>query len=170
MSRVVIFMSFLLLVACGGGSETQQLQSTLNAIAQRPGGEIEPLPTFEPYESFTYSAASMRSPFDLPMVARDDEGEAPEMVQPDLDRNPEPLEAFGLNNLEMVGVMSRGTALMALVRDEAGRIHRVSPGHYMGRNHGQVNRVTRDRIELTEIVPSGDGGWVERPRTVGLSN
>jgi type IV pilus assembly protein PilP len=59
--------------------------------------------------------------------------------------------------------------MMALGRDGAGQVHRVTRGDYMGRNHGQVDSITAERIDLTEIVPAGDGGWVERPRTVELS-
>lgn len=160
----------LVLSACSDGADTAQLQQRLASIAEQPGGEIEPLPEFEPYEAFTYSAASLRSPFELPRLAGDeDDGEAPEMVEPDLDREREPLEAFAINLLEMVGMLRQGDRVMALVRDPEGRIHRVLRGDYMGRNHGQVDQVTGQRIELTEIVPAGDGGWVERPRTIELS-
>lgn len=163
-------ISFILVLGgCSGGADTAQLQQRLAAIAQQPGGEIEPLPAFEPYEAFTYGAASMRSPFDLPRIAAEDDGEPPELVQPDLTREREPLEAFSINRLEMVGMLRQGNRIMALVRDETGQVHRITEGNYMGRNHGKVDRVTADRIELTEIVPAGDGGWVERPRTVELS-
>ncbi|MEX1198690.1 MAG: pilus assembly protein PilP [Pseudohongiellaceae bacterium] len=159
----------LLLTACNGGSETAQLRQQLSSIAEQPGGEIEPLPEFESYEAFTYSAASLRSPFELPRIASQDDGEPPAMVQPDLEREREPLEAFSINSLEMVGMLRREDRTMALVRDETGQVHRVTRGNYMGRNHGQVNSITAERIELTEIVPAGDGGWIERPRTVELS-
>lgn len=160
----------LLLTACSGGSETAQLQQRLTAIAEQPGGEVEPLPTFEPYEAFTYSAASLRSPFELPRIAsQEDDGEPPDLVEPDPDREREPLEEFSINTLEMVGMLRQENRIMALVRDETGQVHRVRRGNYMGRNHGQVDSITAERIELTEIVPAGDGGWVERPRTVELS-
>lgn len=164
-----VFM-VLLLSACSGGSETAQLQQQLTEIAERPGGEIEPLPEFAPYEAFTYSAASLRSPFELPRIAsREDDGEPPDLVEPDPDREREPLEAFSINTLEMVGMLRQENRIMALVRDGEGQVHRVMRGNYMGRNHGRVTSITAERIELTEIVPAGDGGWVERPRTVELS-
>lgn len=160
----------VVLGACSGGSETAQLQQQLESIAGQPGGEIEPLPEFEPYEAFTYSAASLRSPFELPRIAsQEDGGEPPDLVEPDPDREREPLEEFSINALEMVGMLRQENRIMALVRDETGQVHRVTLGSYMGRNHGQVDSITAERIELTEIVPAGDGGWVERPRTVELS-
>ncbi len=156
----------------GGSSDMSQLRQRLEELASQPGGEIEPIPQFEEYESFTYSAASLRSPFERPTSGDDeeDDGEAPGQVEPDMDREREPLEQFSLGNLQMVGMLQREGQTMALVRDEAGEVHRVTPGDYMGRNYGQVDQVTAESIELTEIVPSGDGGWVERPRTITLSN
>lgn len=169
--RAAVWMLLLLgLAACDGGARTGQLEQRLEEIAQRPGGEIEPLPEFEPYEAFTYSAASMRSPFELPRAAQEgDDAQPPGVVEPDLTREPEPLEAFSINALSMVGSMTVGGRVLGLVRDETGRVHRVTVGDYMGRNHGRVERITAERIELTEIVPAGDGGWVERPRTVEIS-
>ncbi len=160
----------VLLAGCSQQSDTRQLREQLAEIAARPAGAVEPLPTFEPYEAFTYSAASMRSPFDPPqlLVAADRE-QGPDMVQPDFNRRSEPLEAFSLNTLEMVGTFSRGSRVLALIRDEAGHVHRVGRGNYVGRNHGRVVAVAGDRVDLIEIVPSGDGGWIERPRTLGMS-
>jgi type IV pilus assembly protein PilP len=165
-----LLMLVFVLGACSPGSDLQRLQQQLADIAARPGGAVEPLPSFEPYEAFTYSAASLRSPFDPPQLVSADRDEVPELVQPDFDRVSEPLEAFALNTLEMVGMLTRGSIIIGLVRDEDGYIHRVSRGNYLGRNHGRITNVSAEQIELTEIVPSGDGGWVERPRSLVLSN
>ena len=36
----------------------------------------------------------------------------------------------------------------------------------MGRNHGRVISISETQIDLIEIVPSGAGGWIERPQTI----
>jgi len=38
----------------------------------------------------------------------------------------------------------------------------------MGRNHGRIVEISENQIELVEIVPTGDGSWMERPQTVML--
>jgi type IV pilus assembly protein PilP len=38
----------------------------------------------------------------------------------------------------------------------------------MGLNHGRVWRVRREGIDLLEIVPSGDDGWIERPQSLTM--
>ena len=158
-----------LLAACAPDNDMAQLQQDIINISLRPGGEIEPMPEFRPYEAFTYSAASMRSPFDIPLAVRArDTSEAGTMVAPDENRPREPLEEIALGSLVMVGMMYRDNEYVGLVRDELGVVHRVTAGDYMGRNHGRVLSVSPGQIDLVEIVPSGDGGWVERPRTLAL--
>lgn len=159
----------LSLSACGGNDGMADLQQFIVEVSLRPGGPVEPMPQFQPYEAFTYSAASLRSPFDVPIMAGTSVATASvNEVKPDFDRIPEALEAFALSNLSMVGMITRGNATIALIQDENGMIHRVGRGSYLGRNHGRVVVVGPAEIELTEIVPSGDGAWVERPRTLTL--
>lgn len=132
--------------------------------------EIEPLPEIKPYEPFIYSAYNLRSPFlppvsQTPLKKMNFEGG----IHPDPNRRKEPLEAFPLDSLRMVGTIEKNKKLWALVIDPSGAVYRVAKGNYLGQNHGRVNNVTVDKIVLTEIVPDPSGGWRERPASVGLS-
>jgi len=160
----------LLAAACSPRPDQGLLQQRLNELAVRPGGAIEVMPALPEYETFTYGAASLRSPFERPQVAAGADGRAAAgSVQPDFNRTAEPLEDFDLDSLRMVGVLRSGQRVLALVRDGSGHVHRVAAGNYLGRNHGQVQSVSSDAIQLLEIVPSGDGAWVERPRVLSLT-
>lgn len=164
-----LLASVLLLSACSPGNEMTDLQQYIIEVSLRPGGPVEPMPEFQAYETFTYSAASQRSPFDVPIMAGGAAAQPPvSQVEPDFNRTPEALEEYALSGLSMVGMMTRGDTYIALIRDEMGGIHRVLRGNYLGRNHGRIVAVTPAEIEIIEIVPSGDGGWVERPRTLAL--
>ncbi|MDP1930537.1 MAG: pilus assembly protein PilP [Gammaproteobacteria bacterium] len=159
----------LLQVACSRAGNMDDLQQYIIDVSIRPGGEVEPMPVFLPYEAFTYSAASMRSPFDVPVMAGTAAANEPvNQVQPNFDRVQEPLESFSLPSLNMVGMITRGNSYLALIRDESGMIHRVGIGNYLGRNHGRIIRVTATETEIIEIVPSGSGGWLERPQTLAM--
>lgn len=167
---VMLSLLCLVLVACSRNADMADLQQFVIEVSMRPGEPVEPMPVFLPYEAFTYSAASMRSPFDVPVMAGTGVGvESTSTVQPDFTRAPEPLESFALTALSMVGMITRDGATIALIRDELGMIHRIGRGNYLGRNHGRVVQVTPDEIAIMEIVPAGDGGWVERPRTLALA-
>src|SRR5690606_4524088 len=91
-------------------------------------------------------------------------------LRPDPDRPKEPLESFPLDSLDMVGTLGGPESIIALVMDPGRVIHRILPGQYMGQNDGRVTGVFEDRIELTELVPDGAGGWMERQAQVALDD
>ena len=137
----------------------------------RPGGIIEPIPTFKAYEAFAYAATQMRSPFDRPIEVREiTQLQAISAVKPDENRPKEFLEQFTFDSLAMVGTLQRGQGDWTLIRDPQGGIHRVSLGNYLGRNHGKIIEMTDTYVAVVEIVSDGtEDGWVERPRTIELS-
>ncbi|MFO6379570.1 type 4a pilus biogenesis lipoprotein PilP, partial [Pseudomonas aeruginosa] len=55
----------------------------------------------------------------------------------------------------------------ALVKG-AGGVHRVRVGDYLGRNDGKVVGISEGKIDVIEIVPDGEGNWLERPRSLTL--
>lgn len=161
------------LTACSQGSGFSDLDQFMAETRAKPRGFVEPLPEFKSYDAFTYSAADRRSPFEPPVdvqLTMMDEQPTSD-VEPDLDRPKEVLENFGLKELRMVGTLSGGSEnLFALIRDDAGGIHRVGTGDYMGQNYGRIIGVNETRIELIEIIPNGRGGWIERPRSLTLDD
>lgn len=159
----------VLLSACSGNSNFNDLQVFVDTVKARPAAQVEPVPVFVPYEGFIYSAASKRSPFDVPLVANGEDAEqVARDVQPDFDRIPDPLENQSLSELRMVGMLQRENRYEALVEDGFGEIHRVRVGNYLGRNYGKIQSISETQVNIIEIVPSGNGGWVERPQTLTL--
>jgi type IV pilus assembly protein PilP len=67
----------------------------------------------------------------------------------------------------MVGTVQKSGLIWALVRDPNGSIERIKPGNYIGSNHGKITGLSESRIELIEIVSSGEG-WLERPNILEL--
>lgn len=161
-----------LLTACSQDSGFSDLDKFMADTRAKPRGHVEPLPEFKAYEAFSYSAADRRAPFEPPVdvqLTMVDQQPVSD-VEPDLDRPREVLENFDIKELIMVGTL-QGTSgnLFALIEDNAGGIHRVRAGNYMGKNYGRIVGVGETRIELIEIVPNGRGGWVERPRSLTLT-
>ncbi len=160
----------LLLTGCGG-SDMADLRRYVAQVQARPAPPIDPMPEFKPYESFTYSAASLRSPFQPPLkVAPTDVIRSVDPnLKPNLSRPREYLEEFNFDALRMVGTLGMiGDTQWALVNDGTGGIHRVRAGNYVGRNHGRIVEISDVAVSVIEIVPDGRGGWVERPRTLPL--
>ena len=167
LASILLLLAVGMLVA-GCGRDMDDLERRVQEIKSRPGGEIEPLPEVEPYETFEYAAHDLRSPFS-PGRAEQPEGDG-EGPRPDPNRPREPLESFSLDSLDMVGTFELGGEKWGLVRDPDGIIHRVQPGNYMGRNYGRIVEVTDSRIRLVELVPDGSGGWMERDASLSLED
>ena len=167
--RSLILVSSLLLGACGG-SDVSDLERFVSEKKARPGGLIEPIPTFRAYEAFAYSAQGMRSPFDRPVeVVQLAALRLRAAVAPDRLRAREFLEQFPVESLILVGRIKRQGVEWALLRDPSGGIHRVREGNYVGLDHGKVVDVGDNYLAIMEIVTDGTAdGWVERPRTLEL--
>ncbi|MFC5694098.1 type 4a pilus biogenesis lipoprotein PilP [Pseudomonas sp. GCM10022186] len=156
------------LSGCGVGDDFSDLQAYMDEVRARPKGAIEPLPKFQPYEAFTYSAAALRSPFQPPVkidLAQQQKGSKD--IHPDETRVKQFLEGFNIESFEMVGTLSNAAGTFALISG-AGGVHRVKVGDYLGRNHGRIVAIDEARVDVVEIVPDGEGGWLERPRSLAL--
>ena len=68
----------------------------------------------------------------------------------------------------MVGTFAKESSEWALIRDPDGVVHRVAVGNYIGKNHGKVNGISNDDVQLSEFIADGIGGWLVRPASVAL--
>lgn len=160
-----------LLGGCGGGANLGQLDARLEEIKARPRGRIEPPPEFKPIATYSYVAHKLRPPFSPPQDQKLLEVPEGRAVEPDLSRPKEYLEGFSLDSLTMVGTITRpGNPLEALIADPSGAVTRVRVGSHMGKNYGRVVDVGAGQLGLVEIVPDGQGGWVERSRNITLAD
>ncbi|PTS85137.1 pilus assembly protein PilP [Pseudomonas sp. HMWF032] len=161
-------LSFMFIAGCGAGGDFSDLQGYMDEVRTRPKGEIEPMPKFLPYESFAYSAAALRSPFQPPvkleMAARQ---KGLQGIKPDEARTKQFLEGFNIETFAMVGTLANDSGVFALISGVSG-VHRVRVGDYLGRNYGRIITIDESKIDVVEIVPDGEGGWLERPRTLSL--
>lgn len=161
----VWLLPLLLLTGCGRG--TSDLEAWVAAVRNRPAPPLDPLPMAQQFESFTYDAAGRRDPFSAPIPDRRNANGGP---RPDANRRKEPLEAFPLDSLDMVGSLGSGSASVALVMAPDKVVHRVRVGNHMGQNEGRITAVTDSRIDLIELIPDGAGGWVERQASIALDD
>lgn len=161
----------LLIQGCIWVDDTSDLRAFVADRSSLPVGNIDPLPEFKPYEAFVYEGSSLRNPF---RVMESEVLEVPEEISdvfPDPQRIADYLEQYAVDNLSMVGSITspmEEQLMYALVKDPLGEVHRVQMGDYLGLDNGQVVALDERRIELSEIVSNGRGGWMKRPRTIVL--
>jgi type IV pilus assembly protein PilP len=160
-NRAGVIVLALMLGGCAGGTD---LDHFIQQVKASPGGRVEPLPEVKPYQAFTYADQGLRSPF-VPGGSGGNTG-----VRPDLHRPREYLEQFALDTLKMVGTLDLGGGHFGLVLARDGRVHRVVVGEHMGQNDGTITQIQPSRIALTEIIPDGLGGYIERPAALALTH
>ena len=158
--------------------DKSDLENYVSEVLGRRGGQIDPLPPIKPYERYLYRSAEaqLRDPF-TPFM--EEEAKQEQLAEPSdagqqkysdeiLAHNREELEGFELDSLRMVGTLQGAEELWAIVRDNAGTVHRVQIGNYLGRNFGKILNIQEDKIELREIVKDADGRWEERQASLAL--
>ena len=168
--RCYLMVASALVVGGCADDSMKDLKAYVEEVKARPGGPIKPVPEFKPAETYTYTPNDRRSPF----VVQEAETEQTQVVagtgpRPDPNRRREELEQFPLDTLRMVGILEQDNEIWGLVQSKEKTIYRVQPNNYMGQNHGKITRITEDQIELTELIPDGIGGYIERRATLALA-
>jgi type IV pilus assembly protein PilP len=153
----------VLALAAGCSSKDADLNRFLEQTKQEQPAGVDPLPEIKPYETFAYADQALRSPF-VPGGS----GSSTSTVRPDRTRNPELLEGFALDTLKMKGTMEINGRYYGLVRAPDGLTRKVLPGNYLGQNEGRITKIEPSKISVTEIIPDGLGGYIERAAGLAL--
>ena len=114
----------LLLAGCGGEGY-KDLRDWMAEQGKGAKGKLDPLPQMKPYEPFAYNAFDLPDPFKPRKIEPTKGGSK---LAPDLNRRREPLEAFPLESLNMVGTLERGRTTYALVRTPERDLYQVRAG------------------------------------------
>ena len=152
------------LILIGGCTQGDaELRDWVAREKAQKGAPIAPLPVLKTFETFEYSDQGLRDPFSPSLE------ELPAGSGPQPDKHPkEPLEAYALDSLKMVGSIGAGASIEGLIKDTEGTVHRMHRGNYMGQNNGKIVAITETRVDLVELIPNGTGGWMERHATIAL--
>ncbi|MEO6117727.1 MAG: pilus assembly protein PilP [Methylotenera sp.] len=146
------------LAACSG-DEGDDLDKFMRDAAKDMRVKIKPLPEVKPYLALQYNADGMLSdPFRARKTANKSGG-----LQPNLSRPKEPMEAYPLENIKYVGLISKSKLTYALVKTPDNNVQQVKVGNFVGQNYGVITQITDSEIVLKEIVQDDlSGDWVER--------
>jgi type IV pilus assembly protein PilP len=171
MKRVIISVtSAIILTGCGASID--DLVAYTEQVKANTQVSIEPYPKFNQFESVNYAAMDLRSPF-MRAVGESTSVEiaaTPNCTQPDRQRTKEKLERFGLDALEMGGVISVNGKRFALIKANDGSLHRVTIGNYVGLFHGKVTQISDREVKIQEMLPDGAGCWQSKTATISMSS
>jgi type IV pilus assembly protein PilP len=163
---LVLALGAAALVAGCGGEEHGDLKQELAQLTKDFRGQVPPLPQVRPYEPVPYTSEGQVDPFRLDRIEVAQPGgdkgtKVPEALLVHEKRVKEPLEAFPLESIQMLGTITQEKETFALVK--AGpNLYRVKKGNYMGQNFGVITGIDEGGIKLKELVQDSSGEWVER--------
>jgi type IV pilus assembly protein PilP len=156
------------LAGCGGSNdELRQWMSDVRKEMRPVTPKITEPKNFEP---FIYRDQHDMDPFDPGKVTNALKALAAKSTSglaPDVSRRREPLEAYPIDTITMVGTLQRPNLRYALLRAD-GVIYQIKVGNYIGQNFGLVTRIDESEVTLREVVQDAAGEWVERTTTLQL--
>ena len=163
----IILCCCLVPLASCSNEKYSDLRAWVKQQDNLPRGRIPPLPEVRPYEPVEYTAQNLPDPF-TPRKVETPKTAAAGGLQPDQNRRREPLEAYPLEALKMVGVLQQKQAMYALVKAPDNNLFQVKPGNYLGQNFGRIVAISDTAIKLKEIVQDSGGNWEEKEQTLLL--
>lgn len=156
-----------LLAGCSGDrSDLQEWMKSVRAEAKPVRQRVNEPRVFEPYR---YEDEGRDDPFSPARIASTDvdaKGRGSGLT-PDPDRPREPLEAWPLDSIRMVGYLANPQGSYVLLQADR-LVYQAGVGNYVGRNHGVITRVGEAGIQLRELVQDATGDWAERETTLQI--
>lgn len=166
MNRILLTLCVLAgLTACGSDVH-QDLKQWMTDSTKDLKGRVPPLPEIKPFPVVSYEAGEKLDPF-RPMNIETEKKSGGGGAKPNFDRRKEPLEAFPLESLKMIGLLQKGKIRHAIIRAGA-QVYQVSVGNYIGQNFGTITEINDNEVKLKELVQDSAGDWVERTSTLQL--
>jgi type IV pilus assembly protein PilP len=153
-----------------GDDELRQWMSELRATTKP---KVTPLTEPKQFLPQTYAMDSGIEPFNsikLTQALRRESTQSASnaaLIAPEMARRKEPLEAYPLDVMAMVGSLDKKGAPTALLKVDK-LLYQVRVGNYIGQNYGRITKITENSIQLREIVQDATGDWIERAASLDL--
>lgn len=172
MSRALILLAGtgLVLGLAGCTSNIAELQQWTENERRSARPSVKPLQPPKKFEPQGYDALTGVEPFStqkLSVAAKQEAAHPNSALAAEMNRRREPLEAYPLDSMTMVGSMSRADGRYAILKVE-NLLYHVKRGDYLGQNFGRVLKIDESEISLREIVADPSGEFVERITTLQL--
>ena len=172
MHRWLLFTVAVVISGCGssGDDDLRQWMTDLRATTKP---RVTPLTEPKQFLPEAYAMESGLEPFNsvkLTQALRRESTQSASnaaLIAPEMARRKEPLEAYPLDVMAMVGSLDKkGTPTALLKVDKL--LYQVKIGNYLGQNYGKIIKISEGAIQLREIVQDATGDWVERMTSLDL--
>ena len=171
MSRTATLLALtaaLALTACS--ADHDELRQWMEQQRREIKPNVTPLQAPKKFDPQPYTSAQAVDPFSnqkLTVALKQEARQPNSLLSAELNRRKEPLEAYPLDSMSMVGSVNKQGQPYALLRVDQ-LLYQVKVGDHLGQNYGRITRIAETEIALREIVQDAAGEWIERPATLQL--
>jgi type IV pilus assembly protein PilP len=160
--------TLLALAGCSG--DEQELGQWMEQQKREVKPNVPPLSAPKKFIPQPYAALTGVEPFStqkLTVALKQEARQPNSILAAEINRRKEPLEAYPLDSMRMVGSVTRNGQPYALLRVD-NLLYQVKQGDYLGQNYGKITKISETDVALREIVQDAAGEWIERPSALQL--
>jgi len=161
-------MALALLAGCG--AEQEELTQWMEQQRREVKPNVTPLTAPKKFSPQSYVALNGVEPFSaqkLTVALKQEARQPNSLLAAEINRRKEPLEAYPLDSMRMVGSVNRSGRPYALLRVD-NLLYQVKQGDYLGQNYGKITKISETDVTLREIVQDAAGEWIERASALQL--
>ncbi len=172
LAGLFIFGITFILSGCGSSGE-EELRVWIAEQRANTKPSVQPLTEPKKFVPEAYAQDGTTDPFNqikLTQALKRDSNQVASnvaLIAPEMTRRKEPLEAFPLDTMAMVGSLIKSGLPAALIKVD-NLIYQVKVGNYLGQNYGKIVRISENSVQLREIAQDATGDWIERSTSLDL--
>ena len=160
----------LLLGLAGCAGDNQELQEWMEQQRREVRPSVQPLAPPKKFDPEPYAGGDKVDPFSqqkLSVALKQEAKQPSSLLAGELNRRKEPLEAYPLDSMTMVGSVVKNGRQYALLKVD-NLLYQVKVGDYLGQNYGRITKISETEVTLREIVQDAAGEWIERSTNLQL--
>lgn len=165
---VATLASLVALTACSGSQG--ELQQWMDQQHREVKPNVTPLSPPKKFDPQPYLAGGAVEPFSsqkLTVAIKQEARQVNSLLASEINRRKEPLEAYPVDSMRMVGSVTKAGRPQALLQVDK-LLYQVKVGDYIGQNYGKIRSITETDIAYREIVQDAAGEWIERISSLQL--
>jgi type IV pilus assembly protein PilP len=154
----------------GCADDQDELAQWMEQQKREDKPSVEPLSAPKKFIPQAYVALSGVEPFStqkLTVALKQEARQPNSLLAAEINRRKEPLEAYPIDSMSMVGSVVRSGRPYALLRVD-NLLYQVKPGDYLGQNYGKITKISETDVAFREIVQDAAGEWIERMSALQL--
>jgi type IV pilus assembly protein PilP len=159
-----------LFIVSGCSGDEQELGQWMEQQKREVKPSVQPLSPPKKFIPQSYTSLTGVEPFStqkLTVALKQEARQPNSILAAEINRRKEPLEAYPLDSMRMVGSVTRNGQPYALLRVD-NLLYQVKQGDYLGQNYGKITKISETDVALREIVQDAAGEWIERPSALQL--